>query len=186
MARLVCIPTSLAPRHSGRALGLVSIHRLVCIVVSIALLVTFGGCVSRKPCPDGFCAALPPTPEMATGVWVGFDESDLVFYRLDLRRDFTGYCASVSQTGSLHDYGVDVYKVTRWCLRDRTLLIDMHPVTTNAEAIYLKGTFGGSPIELEVGGSNGQWKRDVVLHRESEWNAGNSETRSKIHEVENK
>ena len=174
-----------------------SIHRTLCTLVGMALLVGFDGCASRiasaqRGCgvlpltPERGCGVVPITPEMVVGVWVGFDEDDLIFYRLDLRRDFTGYCASVAPVGGLHKYGVDVYEVTRWGLRDETLLVDMHAVTTNSEAIYLKGSFNAPPLRLEVGGTNGQWKRQIVLHGESEWNAGNLETRRKIRALENK
>jgi len=35
-----------------------------------------------------------------------------------------------------------------------------------------------------VGGTNGEWKRDLVLYRESRIDASNQETRDKIKELE--
>jgi len=56
--------------------------------------------------------ARPPKPEELVGAWIGFWE-DGEFTRLDLRADFTGYCAFVAPAESIsHDSGVDVYRVT--------------------------------------------------------------------------
>ena|ERR1051326_4910311 len=56
-----------------------------------------------------------PKPETLIGVWLGFDEDELNFTRLDLRPDFTGFCARVSPADTiLHEYGVEAYRVTKW------------------------------------------------------------------------
>jgi hypothetical protein len=59
----------------------------------------------------------PPKAQDLVGVWIGFDSDELTFTRLDLRPDFTGFCARVSPPDNiLHDYGVQGYRVTRWTL----------------------------------------------------------------------
>src|SRR5277367_6132151 len=63
--------------------------------------------------------AIPPKPEDLIGVWIGFDDDELVFSRLDLRSDFTGYLARVSPSDTiLHDDGVYAYRVTKWTVDD--------------------------------------------------------------------
>src|SRR6185503_9531256 len=78
--------------------------------------------------------ARPPKPEQLAGVWIGFDEDDLTFTRLDLRSGFTGYCARVSPTNIvLHESGVDGYRVAKWSLDEWKFSTTLMPVTTNAE-----------------------------------------------------
>jgi hypothetical protein len=67
-------------------------------------------------------------------VWVGFEEGQLTFTRLDLRANSTGYCARIS-AGSR----AEVYRVRKWSIRDWNLQIDLMPISPNAESIYLKG-----------------------------------------------
>ena len=131
------------------------------------------------------CRATPPKPEDLTGVWIGFDSDELQFTRLDLRPDFTGYCARVSPADTtLHEYGVDGYRVTKWTIEGWRFIISLTPATTNAEPIYLRGDCYLPSLDLEVGGVNGQWKRKLVLYRESRINGANQETRDKIRELE--
>lgn len=129
--------------------------------------------------------ARPPKPEELVGVWVGFDSDELEFTRLDLRPDFAGYCARVAPADTiLHKFGVDAYRVTQWTVDDWKFHINVTPTTTNSEAIYLRGRFNGFSLRLEVGGTNRQWKRDLILYRETRINASNHETKDKIKEME--
>jgi hypothetical protein len=129
--------------------------------------------------------ATPPKPQELVGVWVGFDSDELMFTRLDLRSDFTGYCARVSPADtSLHEYGVDGYRITKWTTDDWNFIISLSPSTTNAEPIYLRGHCYWPSLELEVGGTNGQWNRKLVLCRESRIDGANQETREMIREME--
>ena len=131
--------------------------------------------------------ARPPKPEQLVGVWIGFDSDELEFTRLDLRPDFTGYCARVSPADTiLHEYGVAGYRVTKWGVDEWKFIISLASTTTNAEPIYLRGRYNGFSLRLEVGGTNGRWKRDLVLHRESRMDGANQETRNKIKELEKK
>ena len=133
---------------------------------------------------DG-CRARPPKIENLAGVWIGFDESQLDFCRLDLRPDTTGFFACVSPAGSsLHDYGVQAYQVTRCAVDKWTFTVSLLPATTNAEPIYLRGRCGYTSLDLEIGGTTNQWKRKLVLYPESRMDSANQETRDKIGELE--
>jgi hypothetical protein len=108
-----------------------------------------------------------------------------MFTRLDLRPDFAGYCARVSPADtSLHEYGADGYRVTKWTTEEWKFILSLTPATTNAEPIYLEGFCYRPSLELEVGGTNGQWKRKLVLYRESRIDGANRETRDLIRELE--
>lgn len=128
--------------------------------------------------------ARPPKPEELIGVWIGFWE-DEEFTRLDLRADFTGYCAYVAPADSItHQYGVHVYHVTRWAVDGWKFNISLTPVDSHDESIYLKGRVGYLALQLEIGGANREWKEQVVLRKDSRIQASNLETKNKIEEVE--
>jgi hypothetical protein len=147
------------------------------------LLFVLGGCA--LPTPAIVDKARPPKPESLAGVWIGFDSDELVFTRLDLRPDFTGYCARVFPADtSLHDHGVDGYRVTKWTVEEWKFIINLTPASTNAEPIYLRGFCYWPSLDLEVGGTNGQWKRKLVLRQESRIDGANQETREEIKELE--
>jgi hypothetical protein len=148
-----------------------------------AFLTLLAGCVSQPVC---VLKATPPKPEDLAGVWIGFEKDELEFVRLDLRPDFTGYCARLSPADltDLHDYGVEAYRVPRWTLEDWKLIISLTPITTNAEPIYLRGDYSGSSFALEMGGTTNQWKQTLVLYLESRIDGANQETRDKIRELE--
>jgi hypothetical protein len=127
--------------------------------------------------------ARPPKPEELVGAWIGFWE-DGEFTRLDLRPDFTGYCAFVAPVESIsHNSGVDVYRVTRWTVERWKLIISLTPIDTRNGSIYLKGQIVGHALELEVGGTDGKWKQKLVLNKESRIQASNLETKNKIAKV---
>jgi hypothetical protein len=129
-------------------------------------------------------AARPLKPEELIGVWVGFWQ-DEEFTRLDLRADFTGYCAYVApQDSTTHQYGVHVYRVTRWALNGSQFNISLTPVDSHDENIYLKGRINYLALQLEIGGTDRKWKEQVVLRKESQMQASNQETKNKIEEVE--
>ncbi len=128
--------------------------------------------------------ARPPKPEELVGSWIGFWQ-DEEFTRLDLRPDFTGYCAYVAPVdSSTHQYGVHVYRVTRWSLDGWQFNIALTPVNSSDESVYLKGRVAYLSLQLEIGGVGRKWKEQVVLHKESRIQESNLETRTKIEEVE--
>jgi hypothetical protein len=146
--------------------------------LGIALLSVTAKGPDKKP--------VPPTPEELVGVWIGFWE-DGDFTRLELRSDSTGYCAFVAPAWSIaHHYGVQVYRVTRWTLDGWKFIITLTPSEARLEKAYLKGEVGLDALELEVGGIDRKWKQKMVLHKESQIQASNLETKSKIEEAQKK
>jgi hypothetical protein len=128
--------------------------------------------------------ARPPKPEELVGVWIGFWQ-DEEFTRLDLRADSTGYCAYVAPLDSTtHQFGVHVYRVTRWAVDGNKFDISLAPIDPRDERIYLKGSVGYSALQLEIGGADRKWKEQVVLRKESQMQASNLETKAKIEEIE--
>jgi hypothetical protein len=130
--------------------------------------------------------ATPPTAKELVGVWIGFDDDQLTFTRLDLRADSTGFCARVSPADTiLHDQGVHVYRITKWSVNGWDIEVQMSPVS-NATAIgYVKGRIGLASLRLTMGGpENGGWKEEPFLHPESRMLISNQETRDRIEKVE--
>jgi hypothetical protein len=131
--------------------------------------------------------ATPPKPEDLIGVWVGFDDDELRFSRLDLRSDFTGYLARVSPSDTiLHDIGVSVYRVTNWKVEGWNVSISLNAMTSNAESMQMRCRYNGSSLRLKISGTNGFWERNVILNREERETAANRETREKIQELESR
>jgi hypothetical protein len=130
--------------------------------------------------------ASPPKPEELAGAWIGFWE-DGEFTRLELRPDSTGFCAFVAPVESIdHDYGVQVYRITRWTLDGWAFVVALTPTESRLERVYVKGRVSGYSLELEVGGTDRKWKEKLILNKESRIQASNLETKSKIEEAQKK
>jgi hypothetical protein len=102
----------------------------------------------------------------ALGVWIGFEQDDLTFTRLELRADSTGDCARTRLSighDSPHHYGVQLYRVDRWNIEGWNLTFDLTPISSNAEPVYLKGQAGGiATLKLEIGGLKNKWKLALI------------------------
>ena len=73
--------------------------------------------------------ASPPKPEELVGAWIGFWQ-DGEFTRLELRPDSTGFCAFVAPVESIsHNYGVQVYRITRWTLDGWAFVMALTPTS---------------------------------------------------------
>ena len=130
--------------------------------------------------------ARPPKPEELVGAWIGYWE-DGEFTRLELRGDSTGFCAFVAPVESTtHDYGVQVYRITRWTLEGWALGVVLTPTESRLENVYVKGRVSLYALELEVGGTDRKWKEKLVLNKESRIQASNLETKSKIDAAQKK
>jgi hypothetical protein len=130
--------------------------------------------------------ARPPKPEELVGAWIGFWE-DGDFTRVELRPDSTGFCAFVAPVESIsHDYGVQVYRITRWTLDGWSFVLALSPTESRLENVYVKGRVSGYALELEVGGIDRKWKEKLVLNKESRIQESNLETKSKIDEAQKK
>ncbi len=157
-----------------------AVESRICAFLGIALLVVG---VAAKGLDK---KAVPPKPEELVGVWIGFWQ-DGDFTRLELRSDSTGYCAFVAPAESIaHDYGVQVYRVTRWTVDGWKFIITLTPAEARLEKVYLKGEVEFYKLELEVGGVDRKWKQKLLLHKESQIQASNLETKSKIEEAQKK
>ncbi len=153
-------------------------HILRLAALALSMLVVITAVTEAK-------RAAPPTAKDLIGVWIGFDQDDLTFTRLELRADSTGYCARVSPADTiLHGYGVQLYRVDRWSIEGWNLTFELTPISSNAEAVYLKGQAGGiATLKLEIGGLKNKWKLGLVLDPESRVQASNEETKRAIDAV---
>jgi hypothetical protein len=156
-------------------------HFIVRCLTSLSAVASFGN--ATRALADKL--ARPPNPKELVGAWIGFDNDELEFTRLDLRSDFTGYCARLGPADTeLHGLGVAVYRVTKWDIDDWDFRISLTPLSTDAEPIELRGKYNGFSLHLELSGTNGKWNRSLVLNRESRENASNIEARDKIRQLE--
>ena len=128
--------------------------------------------------------AAPPTAKELGGVWVGFDDDELTFTRLDLRPNGTGYCARVSPPDTiLHHYGVQLYRVAHWGINSWVFVIELTPISSNGEPVYLKGRYVLESLKLEIG-STDKWKMGLLLHPEIRIAAANEETKEAIRDAD--
>jgi len=143
--------------------------RLMLAILVIFSLPAFGYAQEAK-------RAAPPTPNELVGAWIGFDQDELTFTRLELRADSTGYCARVSPSDtSLHSYGAQIYRIDKWSVRDWNITIDLIPISSNAEVVDLRGRVGMAELDLEISGLNNSWKEKVLLYPEARIQDSNRE-----------
>jgi len=129
--------------------------------------------------------SIPPTEKDLVGVWIGYEEGQMTFTRLDLRNDSTGYCARIS-AGS---HVVDIHRIRKWSLRGWDLSVDMTPMSPNVARLYLKGWGGRAYLQVKIGTLEGnkiegKWNRTLVLSPESEVERCNQETKRAIEEAQ--
>jgi hypothetical protein len=132
--------------------------------------------------------ASPPKTESLIGTYIGYAEDDLTFYRLDLRPDSTGYFAQTAapNTVSKQD-GVFAYRITSWKTNDWDLIVELSPLAGKheAEPLNLKGQLTGyGVLNMNVGGTNGNWNQNIKLQSEDRLMIPNMETKNAIHEIE--
>jgi hypothetical protein len=160
-----------------------TITRFTLLILGTTFALTVG-CASPKPA----CVlhARTPKPASLSGTWIGFDDDGLEFTRLDLRPDFTGYCARVSPSySSLHEYGVQIYRVTHWTTDGWTFLIDLTPIHAIDTPLFMKGRIEMEALQLELSSTN-LWTEKLKLQKESWIEESNQETKKKIMEVDHK
>jgi hypothetical protein len=173
-------------------------------VASIVLFLP-GTSTGQKKGGQAKSIARPSAAKELAGVYIGYTEDNLQFYRLELRDDFTGYCATVSAPDTvLHNYGVHAYRITSWTTKRWELVLTIEPLKERvfnkeidnivyrnlgetAEPIYMKGRVrGGKLLDLEVGEVNSDWHQRLQLQSESRLKAPNEETKLRIEELEKK
>src|SRR5262249_1482342 len=101
------------------------------------------------------------------------------------------YLATVSPPGTtLHrDFGVSVWRIKRWRTNNWNLAVEAVRSSGALEEIKIKGVprfVSSSSIALEIGGSDGKWKADIQLDRESRMKISMEETKKKIEGMERK
>ena len=148
------------------------------ITTAVALLTMTSGCTMLSP---DFKRASPPAVDQVAGIWCGYTSDNLSFYRLELNKDGTGWCASVHLPDTcLYKYGTHQYRIQKWELDQRRISFVLTPETTSSEPIYIKGIASSSLLRLEVGGTSLNWSRDLVMRPESNFTTPNRDTKEAI------
>lgn len=141
-----------------------------------------------KDPPHYINVASPPTAESLIGTYIGYEEGDLTFYRLDLRPDFTGYLAHIDAPGSASKQeGVFAYRITGWKTNDWELIIELSPLAVKhePEPLNLRGKLTGyGVLNMSVGGTSGKWNRELKMQLEDRVMIPNVETKNAIREIE--
>ena len=167
--------TAFAESNAGvfaRRLGLPH----VCMFLIVAAVFVTNASAEKK--------ANPPTTKELIAVWIGFDDDELTFTRLDLRSDGQGFCARVSPADTiLHDYGVQVYRVASWSVDGWILKIQLTPLSPNAEPVYLKGRYRLASLRLEIGAKK-KWKMGLLLRPEKRITSANEEAKAAINRAD--
>lgn len=121
--------------------------------------------------------ALPIPAQALIGVWIGFDQYQFEFTRLDLRADSTGYCAQVFTPDS-----AQVYRIQKWGVDGFNLTADLMPLSTNArKGLRLRGRAGLAWMKLQITGKG--WKRELLLFPEARLADSNQEAKRRIESV---
>ena len=148
------------------------------ITAAAALLSVTTGCAILTP---NFKRASSPTVDQVAGIWCGYTSDELAFYRLELNKDGTGWCASVHLPNTcLYKYGTHQYRIQKWELDQRRISFVLTPDTTSSEPIYIKGVASSSLLQLEVGGASIKWSRDLVMRPEKNYTIPNMDTKEAI------
>jgi hypothetical protein len=185
-----------------KVLSRIAMASLMGSVASLVLL-TPSSSIGQKKNGQAKSIIRPSNAKDLVGIYIGYTESNLEFYRLDLRDDFTGYCATVSAPDiSLHNYGVHAYRITSWKTKGWELVLDIEPLkervfskeidhityrnlSEKAEPIYMKGRVrSGKLLDLEVGEVNSDWHQRLLLLSENRLKIPSEETKIRIEELE--
>ena len=148
------------------------------ITTLVGLLAATSGCTILSPnCKK----PAPPAMDQVAGVWCGYTGDELDFYRLELNKDGTGWCASAYLPDTiLYSYGVHLYRIQKWGLDKRIISFALTPTSTKSEPIYLKGNASSHILRLKVGGTSLKWSRDLVMRPESNFEIPNKDTKEAI------
>lgn len=120
--------------------------------MSLVALAMTTGAEASKP------VKVPTLKDLAT-VWVGGSEFNAEYLRLDLTESGTGLLTIQYLRGN----PARAYDVTGTTLQKYRVTFELRPAEPDAEPIYLRGEAIPGRLELEVGGTSGEWKRPVVL-----------------------
>jgi hypothetical protein len=131
--------------------------------------------------------ATPPTVNEMVGTWVGLDTGGGEFIRIELHADGSGYLAVVAPSNFItHDYGVQVYRVSRWSLNGWYIACELSPMSSNAEPAQANGEVFVSSLRLNLHGVKRRWKIESALYMESRVDESNKETKDAIAAAQHK
>ena len=125
--------------------------RNVLMVVLTLVLVSAGAAASKR-------VRVPTTKDLAT-VWVGASPMSVEYLRLELTESGKG----ILTVQYLPEHPARAYRVTRTTLTKYRVVFEVQPVEPDAAPIYLRGDAIPGHLELEMGGTNPDWKSPVVL-----------------------
>lgn len=128
-------------------------RRLLLIAAAAILVVGVGLFLRHK-------WAVAKTPRAFVGNWIGISDGDVFTYRLELDAGGTGIFGM-----QFTDDKPDLYRISAWSLRGRSLVFDIQSTPASSEWISLDGSYAGTRILLRVVGRD--WK-----HRAEMWNEG--------------
>jgi|SRR3974377_1434387 len=152
-----------------------------------AALVTISLALSTTSAAQEHRRATPPTANEMVGAWVGLDTGGGEFTRVELRADGSGYLAVVAPSKFItHDYGVQVYRVSRWSLNGWHIECELSPMSSNAEPAQASGGVFVSALRLNLHGVKRRWRIESALYMESQVDESNKETKDAIAAVQHK
>ena len=117
----------------------------------------------------------PPDVRAVAGIWIGIDEDNLKFYRLELEPGGKGYCSSC-----FVDNPAKLYSIGRWSMERFAIKIDLVPIDKEAESIFMRGEASTSTMALQVGGTLIQWKKKLTMVKEADLEEKNAKARKRI------
>ena len=131
--------------------------------------------------------ATPPTVNELVGAWIGLDGGGSEFTRAELYGDGSGYIAVVAPSNFItHDYGVQVYRVSRWSLNGWHISCELSPISSNAEPAQANGEVFVSSLRLNIHGVKRRWKIESPLYMESRVDDSNTEAKDAIAALQRK
>jgi hypothetical protein len=118
----------------------------------------------------------PPLRSDVVGVWSGYT-TGLDFLRLELDQDGKGLLC----VGWVSGDKPQLYRVEKWDYADWRVNLDIEPIDSGAESVYLTNTVCGyEDLKCEFRG--GTWKRKATLRCEREWNRRSKPLEQRIEE----
>jgi len=137
-------------------------HRLkvIFIILSVGWLSFALGCSSISEHSEVLPRSLDEN--QLRGVWIGYDQDCLLFYRLSLDRNKKGSCTVLYLDELAGIYAVDDWETKAW---EMTLVLSV--ASKDAERIKMTVlSVDQSEIQIRVSGEERDWEHRLVLHRE--------------------
>ena len=131
--------------------------------------------------------ATPPTVNELIGAWIGLDSGGGEFTRAELYGGGSGYIAVVAPSNFItHDYGVQVYRVSRWSLNGWHISCGLSPISSNAEPAQANGEVFVSSLRLNIHRVKRRWKIESALYMESRVDDSNTEAKDAVAALQRK